>query len=115
MDAIAHDHFVASAGQVYRITSPVSFDIRLAQVSPVRKCGPLFESFSLLFNAERGAGILQQGTYEVSNETVGAGSLFVTPVQHSAGEPDRQYYEAVFTRRVDTSPCASTHPHPPLP
>ncbi len=114
MDAIAHDHFVATAGQIYRVTAPVRFDIRLEKVSPVRKCGPLFESFSLLFDAERSAGILQQGTYDVCNDTVGSGRLFFTPVQHSTGEPDRQYYEAVFTRRVDASPCASTHPHPPL-
>jgi len=68
-------------------------------VSPLKSCGATFESFSLLFDADKSAGLLGQGTYELANDGIGVHPIFITPVLHAAGQADKHYYEAVFTRR----------------
>ena len=104
MEGPGRDDFASSTGQLYHLT-PHSADhrqliaIRLAQVSPLKSCGATFESFSLLFDADKSAGLLGQGTYELANDGIGVHPIFITPVLHAAGQADKHYYEAVFTRR----------------
>ncbi len=103
MDGPSRDDFVRSTGQLYRpLAQPLTssaFSLRLAQVSPLKSCGAQFESLSLLFTAERSAGLLAQGTYEWENDCVGVQPIFIAPVTVADGEAGQQYYEAVFTRR----------------
>lgn len=104
MEGPSRDDFASSTGQLYHL-APNTADhrqliaIRLAQVSPLKSCGATFESFSLLFDADKSAGLLGQGTYELANDGIGVHPIFITPVMHAGGQVDRNYYEAVFTRR----------------
>lgn len=98
MEGPSHDDFARSTGQLYHLV-PQLIAIRLAQVSPLKSCGATFESFSLLFDADKSAGLLGQGTYELANDGIGVHPIFITPVLHAAGQADKHYYEAVFTRR----------------
>lgn len=98
MEGPSRDDFASSTGQLYHLV-PQLIAIRLAQVSPLKSCGATFESFSLLFDADKSAGLLGQGTYELANDGIGVHPIFITPVLHAAGQADKHYYEAVFTRR----------------
>jgi hypothetical protein len=71
--------------------------LRLAEVVPAQR-SETSESFSVLFTSE--VGRLEQGTYRVSNSTLGDQSMFLVPVGPHADNPDVFAYESVFDLRL---------------
>jgi len=99
MNTLDREQFVASTGQHFHIQLDTPRSIRLTAVSPMKECGPAFESFSVLFDADAAGSVLPQGTYTMHNDSLGHAEIFIVPVRNPQGETNKLYYEAVFSRQ----------------
>lgn len=93
LDGITRDDFARRVGSSWTVEGCGPATLELVEVSPAKVSGP-WEMFSVVF---RGVpdGPLEQGTYALVDEELGALDLFVVPL---APDADGARYECVFTR-----------------
>lgn len=73
-----------------------TLELELIEVKPGRST-PRQEQFSLLFRAPHDVA-LQQGTFLLQHDKIGARELFLVPVRK---DDQAYYYEAVFNRLIE--------------
>lgn len=96
MEILLREDFEPCLNQLFTIRS---HDVGIkAQLVEVKALGNPFrdgarEPFSLLFEADAGYGLLNQGLYPMTNSTLGENTIFLVPVGLKAS---LYQYEAVF-------------------
>lgn len=80
----------------FKILKSPCQNILLEEVSPLKKLGRDYESFSLLFSSPLDE-MIPQGTYNFHNDEFGETQMFLTPINFPQGAQTKNYYEAVFS------------------
>jgi len=96
MEMLKKEHFEPQVNQRFTIAwQDGQLEAMLAEVSG--KGRPLSEElrepFSLIFEAPRESGLLNQGCYTVANDAMGGNTIFLVPVGENG---DKYQYQAVF-------------------
>jgi len=96
MEMLTKEHFEPQLNQHFTIAWPEGqLEATLVEVSGrgLARSEYLREPFSLIFEAPREPGLLNQGCYTVGNDAVGGNTIFLVPVGENG---DKYQYQAVF-------------------
>ena len=92
-ERIGKTHFESAVGGRFRVSEP-QIELTLKSVTEGLAASEDYECFSIEFQGSKQTP-LEQGTFELTHETLGTFSLFMTPVE----EDERsRTYQAVFNR-----------------
>lgn len=96
MEMLRKEHFDSHLNQCFTIAwQEGQLEATLVEVSSrgLARSKDLREPFSLIFEAPRASGLLNQGCYTVGNEAMGGNTIFLVPV---GANGDNYQYQAVF-------------------
>lgn len=96
MEMLTKEHFEPQLNQCFTIAWPEGqLEATLVEVSSSgrSRSEASREPFSLIFEAPRESGLLNQGCYTVSNDAMGGNTIFLVPVGENG---DNYQYQAVF-------------------
>ena len=94
-------NFKRVENQRFKILANPHHDVLLEEVSPLKKIGRGYESFSLLFSCQR-QDVIPQGNYVFHNDELGQTQIFLTPIHYPQGKQTKDYYEAIFSYATKT-------------